>query len=625
MPRFCAKAGLSVKLLQPQFLHLAWLALVILALHLFRRRAQTREVSTLLFFRWLAHEHREAAWLRQLKKWLALLLSLVVLGLTALALSRPQSEANSTALGSVVVLVDVSASMGAKDAAGVSRLQWAVAELQKKIQALPEDLPISLIAYDSMPVGLLARSSNRRECLRLLGQLEVRPVEDQPALALRLARPLLAMDAKSRLWHASDRPLEHAEGLPVEFFNAALPVVRNVGITAFEIRRAPLSLQRHDLFVAVHAASANSSAMTAELEVSMAGSLVQLRRIELEPGATQRITLPLEQPRGEWLEVRVRAQEDCLGWDDAVAAPCPKPRRLSVVHVAGQADPFTKLALDSLAQQGQLQVISTSPQNWAAETGADLYVFERFVPAELPKTRPSLLLEPIQSCAAFEVRPLAGEGLMQDEVADTGLDHPVLHRLQPSVLALRQTLELRASPSLQPLLMSRGQTLLAAGAWQGQRLVVSAFSPAASQRLTLMPAFPLLLGNALDWCLQPRLDAGAPHVQASGGHVPLQGLVSWRHWNGRAFVEEQMQADGVLPLSRIGLWQQGTQSGLSQLCSLTETSLPTVGRAQGRSQPPEAVLSQLWRSFDTLSQLILWLLLALLILESWLFHRHALY
>ena len=79
--------------LAPHLLHLAWLALIPLALYLFRRRAKKVPVSTLLFFRALSREHQESAWLRRLKRLLSLLLTLLVLLLGVFALARPVTNA----------------------------------------------------------------------------------------------------------------------------------------------------------------------------------------------------------------------------------------------------------------------------------------------------------------------------------------------------------------------------------------------------------------------------------------------------------------------------------------------------------------------------------------------------
>ena len=97
--------------LEPANLHWLWLAAIPVALWLFRRQAKRVPVSTLLFFRSLAREHQESAWLRQVKRWLSLLLTLLVLVAAVLALAKPTGGSGGDKQEAMVVLLDHSASM----------------------------------------------------------------------------------------------------------------------------------------------------------------------------------------------------------------------------------------------------------------------------------------------------------------------------------------------------------------------------------------------------------------------------------------------------------------------------------------------------------------------------------
>jgi hypothetical protein len=152
-----------MRFLHPQLLNLLWLALIPIALWLFRRKAKRIPVSTLLFFRSLAREHQESAWLRRLKRLLALLLSLAVIACAAFALSRPFHEGGGDTPKSLVILVDRSASMAAVDAEGRTRLDEAKTLLRERLNALPENVICSLVLYDSKAEVAQSRSTNRRE------------------------------------------------------------------------------------------------------------------------------------------------------------------------------------------------------------------------------------------------------------------------------------------------------------------------------------------------------------------------------------------------------------------------------------------------------------------------------
>jgi len=101
-----------MQLINPAFLWLSLLAIIPIALYLFRRKSKVVDVSTLVFFKTLAREHQESAWLRRLKKLVSLLLTLIVLAGAIFGLARVIfSPASADDFRSVVILLDRSASM----------------------------------------------------------------------------------------------------------------------------------------------------------------------------------------------------------------------------------------------------------------------------------------------------------------------------------------------------------------------------------------------------------------------------------------------------------------------------------------------------------------------------------
>ncbi|HYF36996.1 MAG TPA: VWA domain-containing protein, partial [Prosthecobacter sp.] len=365
-----------MRFLAPHLLHLAWLALIPLALYLFRRKARRVPVSTLLFFRSLSREHQESAWLRKLKKWLSLLLTLLVILLAVLALARPSSEAGADAPGAVVLVVDRSASMAARESGGSTRLDLARKQLRDRLKGLPDQVVVSLIAFDAKPSVLLSRSRNRRECLRLLDELKPLPMEGRPDAALAAARRLTELETQSQIWHAGDAAFADTESLAYAFLGVALERPVNVGITGFQIRQAPLTRDRFEAFVKLSAAHANAGKVTTTLEVSVEDRLAQIRELDLEPGQSTSIILPLEGVRGQRLKLRLRTAGDALAWDDGIAAPLPQTRPLVVAWVAERPDPFTELALTSMIEAGRIEMLRGEPSAWPLQDKPDVYIFE---------------------------------------------------------------------------------------------------------------------------------------------------------------------------------------------------------------------------------------------------------
>lgn len=613
-----------MRFLTPHLLHLAWLALIPLALYLFRKRARRVPVSTLLFFRSLSREHQESAWLRRLKKWLSLLLTLLVIAAAVLALARPVSEAVSDAPGAVVLVIDRSASMSAQDPQGRTRLEVARQALKDRLSRLPDQVVLSLVAFDARSQVLLSRSRNRRECLRLLQEVHPMPMEARTDAALVVVRRLVGLEARSQVWHAGDSPLPGVSDMAYAFIDTALKKPINLGITAFQIRRALLSRDRFEAFIKINAARSNPSRLASTLEVNLAGRLAQLREIDLEPGASTSLIVPLEGVRGQLMEVRLKTANDCFGWDDAVAAPLPETRPLVVTLFSNKLDPFTELALASISEAGRLEVLKGRPEDWPPKNRPDVFVFENWLPEKLPEDRPVIALNPAKSTSPLQVRRLQEPGLPHDSIRTVTPDHPLLFRIASSRLALTQTGVLDLGGILEPLWMAGNEPILAAGEMNGQRLVVSAFSPTLSEQLALLPAFPLLLGNALYWCAENNDAVSGLQPLHPGDLLNESGIVEWKEWTGSEFVDSSDQAaNGLLPIHRIGFWKTSDRQGSSVLASASETDLPASGQAETSTAALPAI--QAGSAVSEWPRLLLWVILALLLLESFLFHRRAVF
>ncbi len=610
-----------MRFLAPSYLHLAWLALIPLALWLFRRQAKRVPVSTLLFFKSLAREHQESAWLRRIKKWLSLLLTLLVLIFAILALARPSSDVTTDASGAVVIVIDRSASTSARSPQGRTRLDEAKQLVRERIRTLPDQVVLSLISFDSRPHVLLSRSRNRRECLRLLDEISPLPIEGKPQSALHVARRLADLESRSSIWLASDAgPAEDG----VDWLSTALPDALNCGITAFQIRHSPLARDRYEAFVKVTASASNAAKTTSTLELTLAGRIAQLRELELAPGESTALILPLEGLRGQLLELRLTTAGDCFGWDDGLAAPLPKSRPLQVAYFSEKPDPFTELALSALIEAGRIEIQKGAPAAWPPQAAPDVLIFENWLPKEWPTATPVIALTPQQSSGP--VRSRAMRGLPHDGVRSLQPDHPVLFRASSSRIALTQTAVLDLPASIEPLWIAGNEPVLSAGEHDGQRLVITAFSPAQSEQLALLPSFPLILGNALYWCAEESDALADLRTLHTGELLKADGLVQWHAWDGSQFIDvADDPASGLLTLSRIGSWEiGGDRVGLCALISETETNLAKIG-PEALSAPPPAAPIITATAFSTWPKRLIWLALALLLTESFLFHRKAVY
>ncbi len=235
-----------------------------------------------------------------------------------------------------------------------------------------------------------------------------------------------------------------------------------------------------------------------------------------------------------------------------------------------------------------------------------------------------IALTPQTSSGPLHTRTI--NSIPHDSVRSVQPDHPVLFRANSSRIAVTQTTLLDLPTSIEPLWITGNEPVLAAGEANGQRLVVTAFSPSQSEQLALLPSFPLILGNALYWCAENSDALADMRTLHTGEMLHTDSLVQWHTWNGDTFSEvSDDPAHGLLTLTRIGSWETGTdRSGASALISDEETNLPALASDTSHSIQSSAPIITA-SAFSTWSQKLIWLALALLLLESFLFHRKAVY
>lgn len=602
---------------------LAWalVALVPLLLYLFRRKPQRVPVSSLLFFKSLAREHQESAWLRRLKRLLSLLLTLLVIAGATAVLARLVVSPPAGSVRSVVVLIDRSASMGAKDGRGATRLAAAVAAVRERIAGLPGAVPVMLIAFDRHAEIVVPKTFDRRALERGLDGLEIRPLESDAAPALRLAAQLAEIETPAEVWVAADHVPELAaapEHVRVRALAVPLAAPLNVGITAFDLRGLPLEFGRYEAFVQLQAVG--PLPVETKLEVRIDGALTAVRELTLPPGGRENLLLPIEARSGRVLSLRAVAAGDQLAEDDEVQARIPEARPLRVVWVSPVADPFTQLALTALSHEGELAVFRAGPAAWPPSEPVDVAIFQNWLPKEWPAKLPVIVVNPPGALGPVQAARLAGAGLPVENLRAPRERHALLHGVATARLILTQTAALATEGPLEPLWTGPAGPVLSAGEVQGQRVVVMGFSPEQSENLPLSASYPLLLGNALQWAAQPATASSGVRCLRTGDTLTSRGTaLTWLKPDGTKAGQERLR-NGWVALDRGGLWQTDAgETGSAALLSARETALPA-----GRAEAAPANARRSWLRGD-LAWPLLWLVLAVLLVESWLFHRHAVY
>ena len=679
-----------MRFLQPGLFYV-WAALlaVPIILYLFRPRPRTVLTSTLPFFKWLAREHQDNAWLRRLKQLLSLLMTLCVIAAGAAALGQLVVSPAEDELETVVILVDRSASMEARKDDGPTCHEKAIRLLRERLAGLPAGVGVSVIAYDRRPEVLLARTVDRREVERTLDSVEVRPVAGDPEPALSLAHRLAALETPAAIWHVTDyspdlltrevanekeesadseaTPEESSAPVPgdatespseetlasdieVKDFFVGLPQPINAGITAFQLRRVPLQQARLGYEAFVQIRSSANEPLAAELEVIREGDLVQLRKLTIPPSGVETLLVPIEtqaalaevdgeEPKEETSEedsqrqaagrltLKLNVEGDVLETDNVLHAWIPKLKPIQVLWLSEKPDAFMQLAFSTITGSDDIQILQGSPSTWPPKEPIDVAIFDGWVPDEWPSDVEVIAIEPPKSSGPIHTAKIPGDGVPIDRLRVSEREHPLLYGVATERISLRQRIILDSTGPLQPLWTGPSGPVLVAGESQGQRVLVTAFRPEDSDRFPLMTSFPIFLANSVYWAAENRMSRVSGNSRRTGEIVQLEGekLSCPSAATGDAEDDAVELTGECNELTRPGLWETDTgQRGSAAMLAVTETVLPfdaTEKVAAASSDDADSAFSALLRG--DLVPLLMWAMLALLLLESWLYHKHA--
>src|SRR5688500_9864065 len=161
-----------MQFLTPAAFVLASLAIPIILLYMLKlRRKQVQVSSTLLWVQLLRDQQANAPW-QKLKRNLLLILQLLILGALVLALARPALQVPAIASGSVIVLLDASASMNATDAVP-SRFEEARRSIHELINGLSGTSAMTLILVGATPQTLISSESDKSSLANALDKASV--------------------------------------------------------------------------------------------------------------------------------------------------------------------------------------------------------------------------------------------------------------------------------------------------------------------------------------------------------------------------------------------------------------------------------------------------------------------
>lgn len=328
------------------------LCAAICVLYVLRLRRRPLSVPFSPLWQRILKEQNNTRWRNKLRRWLSLILQLLLAGLLLLALSDPEQESNVRTARHVVVLVDTSASMQtmdsqpANEAPGAtdrrtSRLERAKEEALKLIDGLALKDRMLIVRLGMTPQPATPFTDSQQQLREGVGDLSAKDVASDLGLALAFARDALAGLSNPEIVLISDGayPDEQLDAI-AQIKNAKLAFVplggatRNIAITKLSVRRYPLDKSRYEVHLEVSNFS-EESAVT-ELHLTSDGDPIEVTTLRLAPGESLARSYKNLSGADQTLEARLKPEPgtDFLPVDDVAYAVLPKRRRAKVLVVS---------------------------------------------------------------------------------------------------------------------------------------------------------------------------------------------------------------------------------------------------------------------------------------------------
>jgi hypothetical protein len=470
--------------------------------------------STYLWKRCVEDLHVNSLFQR-LRRSLLFFLQLAALCLLILAVWQPRCDTVAEGGRNLIVLIDQSASLRAKESGG-TRLERARELALELVDGLRPGDRMQVIAFASQ-----ARTVQPLSADKGLLEARIRGIE-ATSLPTDLRQALLVVNSMAATLDAvevtviGDGCYGEASELPPEVKRLNLRFVNvgtkldNVGITEADVRRSFGRDKITEVFALVESFSGSERTVTVSL---LRGESVQrVREVTLAPGASEAVLFDIsdvEIPQGESRVLRLDLDaDDGLDDDDRAFVAVPAPKTVSVLLV-GNGNLFVENAIQQLpnvrmervtAEQYEALAADGESERKSEQKAWDVVVFDRVAP-QSPPAGPALFI----GC-----KPPLPAGVHEPEMVDNpaflDLDqgHPVNRFLSFVNIRMAKSWVFRPSPAFHALVESEQGAVVGAFTYREAgrypaRAVVVGFDILASNWPINHHSFPIFFANAVSW------------------------------------------------------------------------------------------------------------------------------
>ncbi len=602
----------------PQGLWLLALGVPVLVFHFYRGRIRRIEVPTLLFWEQVLVEEERRTALKRLRHYASLLLNLLALAVLTSAVAEPSVPGLTRAPGRYALLLDSTPGMGAAGPDGRTRLAVALDAARAFVASLGRG--------DRVSIHDLAgpRAPFTSDLERAARALEAPPPAPRGDLRARVLASLAAGEDVTAVFF-TDRPPEGVDDLlesgRLRVARVGAAIENSGWISGLAERR--VGEKRVTLSLTLGNFSSTPTARSAALRFN--GRELGQRAVEAGPDGRAPLEWPLDPSafpghgieEGGLAEVALEPR-DAFPLDDVAhfVVPPVGPPPVIVFH-PGRPDPLLMRALDTLWEEGVVGRPFEGPvDRYVPGRGqlgeGQIVIFDRVAPPA-PLGR-----------GGFLILGAPGPGSVSGPaVTDWDLDAPPNRLVDYAGLTVRRSRILEGRP-----LLRAAEGTLATWSSRGGRAVVEFGFSLEESNLKVLWSFPIILRNFAEWASHRGLRSFPLSFAAGEALVPVQPL--WMD-------EGQVTFEGPETLERVAVrrgWPEAAPrpgpgfvraagAGRAEWMAVNVLDAAESDLREPEARPAGAGLPAPapWHARIPYAAVAVAAVLAILLLEWWLFHR----
>ena len=529
---------------------------VLVLLYLLRVRRREHPVSSILLWQRSAPTLAAYRPARRIERSLLLLLQILAAAAVVVALARPTAIVRGVEGGDLILVLDLSLSMRARDVAP-TRFDRARDEALDLISHLRPGRRAGIVAAGPRPQVILPLTGDHAALVAALRTLEPWDAAgDLGGAVLAAAELPLSRGGRIVVW--TDAAREGLPALPHATYRILGTSADNVAITAFRIARDPggaEALLRLDNF--------DDRARRVPLDVSHDRVTVYRDTVDVPGGGSRTVVFPVA-GTGEF---RARITTHDAVPEDDVASAVLDPAPLPAVLLVGEGNPYLERLLRVLPVARAAATRSLDPAAWGSY---GVVILDRVAPGPVPPGNYLLIASVppnLPVSAAGEVRG--------PEFRTWDRTDPVLQFVDLSSVRVSRSLALTVDAGR--VLAGGNAPLLWAFEGGGTRAQLLAFALQDSD-LPERVAFPVLLANSLAWLGGGPIEIGAgERLEIPAGAASAAELVDPA---GRRRTVRAIDGAFLLPaLTRAGVYHLRTEAGARAI------TVRPAARPAGRIKP----------------------------------------